>query len=272
MLFARWLVGTGPVADFIERYPGRAPTPESTPVGFPAWLNWAHFFNIFFMALIVRTGLQIRSERRAPAYWTPHWDHKRKISITLWLHLCVDLAWILNGIVFIVLLFTTGQWMRIVPTSWEVLPNAVSAGLQYLTLDWPTEHAWVHYNGLQQIFYFLTVFVAAPLAIATGFRMSGWWSMRWKRASKIYPLTVARAVHFPVMIYFCVFTVVHVGLVLTTGVIANLNGMFAAQDSTGWLGPVLFVVAMVVTAGATLAARPMLLAPAARLMGRVTAR
>ena len=74
---------------------------------------------------------------------------------------------------FFVLLFVTGQWMRIVPTSWDVFPNALSAALQYVSLDWPTENGWVNYNSLQLLAYFVTVFIAAPLAIVTGMRMSG---------------------------------------------------------------------------------------------------
>ncbi len=63
--------------------------------------------------------------------------------------------------------------MRIVPTSWEVFPNALSAALQYASLDWPTENGWVNYNSLQQLSYFAVTFVAAPLAIVSGVRLSG---------------------------------------------------------------------------------------------------
>ncbi|MFP3802940.1 oxidoreductase, partial [Paraburkholderia sp. SIMBA_027] len=71
----------------------------------------------------------------------------------------------LNGLIFIVLLFATGQWLRIVPTNWDVFPNALSAGLQYASLNWPLENGWNNYNRLQLLTYFLTVFIAAPLAI-----------------------------------------------------------------------------------------------------------
>ena len=273
VLAARWLTGTEPVAGVLARYPGTAPTPPATPKGFPAWLNWAHFFNLFFMALILRTGLSIRRQRRPVTFWAPYWNRNRKIDLTLWLHLSIDVLWVANGIFYIVMLFASGHWMRIVPTSWEVVPNAVSAGLQYLTLDWPTEHAWVHYNGLQQLFYFCTVFIAAPLAIISGVRMSEWWPKRWPALNKAYPLSVARALHVPVMIYFVVFIIAHTTLIFTTGVIGHLNAMFAAQDSaTSWLGPALFALAMVVTAAAVVAARPLVLAPLARLTGEVTAR
>ena len=122
------------------------------------------------------------------------------------------------------------------PTSWDIIPNALSAGLQYLSLNWPTEHGWVNYNALQVLTYFVTVFIAAPLAIITGLRMSGAWPKKAVALNKAYPMELARALHFPVMIYFVAFTVVHVALVLATGALRNLNHMYAANDSAGFTG------------------------------------
>ena len=76
-------------------------------------------------------------------------------------------------IIFVVLLFATGQWMRVVPTSWDVFPNALSAVLQYASLNRPVETGWVNYNSLQLLTYFITIFIAAPLALITGLRTSG---------------------------------------------------------------------------------------------------
>ncbi|HPU04353.1 MAG TPA: cytochrome b/b6 domain-containing protein, partial [Rhodoglobus sp.] len=174
VLIARWLVGLDGVKDFLTTYPGETELPETAPVGIPTWLAWQHFFNVFFMVLIVKTGWQVRTQKRPPASWTPKWQPGgRKISLTLWTHQSLDLLWLTNGLIYIVLLFATGHWLRIVPTSWEVVPNALSAALQYASLDWPTENGWVNYNSLQLIAYFATVFIAAPLAIITGVRMSG---------------------------------------------------------------------------------------------------
>ena len=265
---ARWYVGTEAGADFIARYNGIQPLPDNAPTGLPGWLNWAHFFNMFLMALIIKTGIDVRREKRPAAYWQPKQGGK-KISVTLWLHQALDIAWVVLGVVFFVLLFTTGQWMRIVPTSWEVIPHAVSAGLQYLSLDWPTENPWLHYNALQELSYFVTVFIASPLAIASGFRMSGMWPASWKAV----PMSWARAVHFPTMIYFVAFVVVHVFLVLTTGVRGNMNAMFAArEDATSWIGVVLFLVAAGVTALGWFFARASVVAPVAGRTGKVSKR
>lgn len=274
----RWFLGTDTGASFIETYDGHAPMPEKAPVGMPGWLAWTHFFNLFLMALIIKSGLQIRHERRPDAYWTPRGGGK-KISLSVWLHQSLDILWVLNGAVFLVLLLTTGQWMKIVPTSWEVFPHALSSGLQYLSLDWPTENGWVHYNGLQQITYFLVVFVAAPIAVITGVRMSEFWAKAPASWSQAYPVEIARKLHFPTMLFFTIFIIVHVALVFATGALRNLNHMFAAQGSTdpaeyatNWTGFFIFLVAMATVAAAVIAARPMLLTPIARRFGEVTAR
>lgn len=272
VLFTRWIVSTPAVAAFLIAYPGDYPLPETAPVGLPAWLGWQHFLNAFFLVLIVRSGLQVRHEKRPSAFWSPRRNAKRKISLTLWFHQALDVLWIANGILFVVLLFATGQWMRIVPTSWEVFPNAVSALLQYASLQWPTENGWVAYNALQQMAYFTIVFVAAPLAIVSGVRMSGVWPRDAERLNRAYPIAWARAVHYPVMLFFVAFTVVHVGLVLATGARRNLNHMYAAQDGDGWLGVIVFAASLAVIAAAWIAARPSVLASVARVFGSVASR
>ena len=244
-------------------------------MGLPAWLNWAHFFNMLLMVLIIKTGLSVRNERKPAAYWAPKNNPRAKISLTLWLHLTLDIAWVALGAVFYVLLFATGQWARIVPTSWDTFPNAVSAGLQYLTLNWPEDNGWVRYNALQELTYFAVVFIAAPLAIISGARMSPWWPKGWSLVS----MKAARSIHFPTMIFFVVFIITHVGLVFLTGMRRNLNAMFAARGdvdpatyATDWTGTLVFLGALVVIAAAWFAARPLVVAPAARLTGTVSQR
>jgi thiosulfate reductase cytochrome b subunit len=272
---AQALRGTGPVGGFIEAFPGEVELPEGAPVGFPAWLAWQHFFNALLLLLIIRSGWQVRSVVRPLATWTRKntgllrtKKPPRTISLHLWFHLSLDALWVLNGIVFYVLIFATGQWMRIVPTSIDVIPHALSVALQYASLDWPTENGWVNYNALQLIAYFVTVFIAAPLAIITGLRMSSLWPEQ-AIVNRFYPVSVARAVHFPVMLYFVLFIVAHVTLVLATGALRNLNHMYALRDDSTWLGLGIFAGSLVVMAVAWVAATPVVLRPIAALTGRV---
>ncbi|GAA1050276.1 cytochrome b/b6 domain-containing protein [Arthrobacter russicus] len=273
---ARWFVGLEGVKGFLQQYPGDSELPEGAPVGFPAWLGWQHFFNAFFIVLIIRSGWQVRTTARPQAYWTRNnkglirtKNPPKKISLELWFHLTLDALWMINGVIFVILLFATGQWMRIVPTSWDVFPNAVSAGLQYLSLNWPTDNGWVNYNSLQLLTYFVTVFIAAPLAFITGLRMSGAWPKDATKLNKIYKIELARAVHFPVMLYFVFFIIVHVTLVLATGALRNLNHMYGGSDEVNWWGFSIFAVSLVVMAAAWVLAQPLFLRPIAALTGKV---
>ena len=272
--FVRALLSMPFMQDFLAAFPGEYHPAVQVAPGFAPWVGWQHFFNMFLIVLIIRSGLRVRSEKRPTVFWAPRGsaNGKGKISLTLWFHQALDILWLVNGVVFIVLLFVTGHWVRIVPTSWEVLPNALSAALQYVSLDWPLENGWANYNSLQQLAYFATVFLAAPLAAATGFRMSGMWPKKAERLSKAYPVEWARAVHFPVMLYFVAFIVVHVALVMFTGFLRNLNHMFASSDAVTWTGFWVFIAALVVIAVGWTAARPLVIAPIAKVFGSVSGR
>ena len=163
---AKGLRNTTTVQRFIVDYPGTAPRADSDGgyLGVPSWARWPHFLNLFFMLFILRSGLQILTDHPR-LYWTRHctpgrdwfriqkpvpadplWTAKQdSISISgqvglpgirhsiglarCW-HLGIDMLWLLNGLAFYVLLFSTGQWRRLIPTSWSVFPNAVSVAIQ----------------------------------------------------------------------------------------------------------------------------------------------
>ncbi|XAS66240.1 cytochrome b/b6 domain-containing protein [Micrococcaceae bacterium Sec5.7] len=277
VLLAKWITGLSGVSSFMADYPGHSELPAGAPVGFPAWLGWQHFLNGFFLLLIIRTGWQVRTTTRPSGHWTRNnkgliktKTPPTKITLELWFHLTLDALWILNGVVFAILLFATGQWVRIIPTSWDVFPNAISAGLQYASLNWPTENGWVNYNALQLLTYFATVYVAAPLAFVTGLRMSSAWPKKAATLNRLYPVEAARAVHFPVMIYFVAFIVVHVFLVLATGALRNLNHMYGGSDDISWVGFWIFAASIAVMVAAWFLARPLFLRPVASLMGKVS--
>ncbi|MEV8232854.1 cytochrome b/b6 domain-containing protein [Micrococcus luteus] len=278
VLAARWLRSLDPVADFIATYDGHPVLPEGTPEGMPWWMGWQHFLNMFLMVLIIRTGLQIRHETRPPANFTPTKDGlfsargntPKKFSLTIWMHQALDALWLLNGLIFVVLLIVTGHWARIVPTDPHVFQHALSAGIQYLSLDWPTENGWVYYNALQMLSYALVVFVAAPLAALTGWRMSSWFPTEAKGLNKAFPMEVARKVHFPVMVFFVAFIVVHVFLVAFTGLLTNLNHMYTSRGgATDAWGLVVFLVSVAVTAAAWFFLKPAFTAPVASRFGTV---
>jgi DMSO/TMAO reductase YedYZ molybdopterin-dependent catalytic subunit/thiosulfate reductase cytochrome b subunit len=279
------------VQDFIAQYPGESHLPEAAPVGFPAWLGWQHFLNAFLLIFIIRSGITILADHPR-LYLTRHstpgkdWfriqkpiptdplytakqdsitlpdgvglpGRRHSIGLARWWHLGVDTLWLLNGVVFMVLIFATGHWVRLVPMSWDVIPHSISVALQYLSLDWPTENGWVNYNSLQLIAYFITVFIAAPAALITGLGMSPALSTRFRWVSSIFSIQIARTLHFLVLCWFIMFIVVHVALVLTTGALRNLNHMYAGRDDGSWVGFWIFAASLVVMIVAWVAATPL---------------
>jgi methionine sulfoxide reductase catalytic subunit len=181
---------------------------------------------------------------------------RHSIGLARWWHLGADAVWLANGLVFFVLLFATSHWRRLVPTSWDIFPNALSVLIQYLSLDWPSENGWVAYNGLQLLAYFVTVFVAAPLALLTGLGMSPALSTRFRRISKPLSIQTARSLHFLVLVWFLLFIVLHVTFVFTTGLLRNLNHIYAGQNTGGWLGFAIFAATMALMILAWVAATP----------------
>ena len=139
--------------------------------------------------------------------------YRHTIGMARHWHFLSVLFWVANGIVYVVLLFGTGQWRRLVPTSWQVVPDAWAYFVHYVTFHLPPEpDTFYRYNPLQQLTYFAVVFVLAPLAILTGPSMSPALTNRFKW----YPnlpgnRQIGRSLHFLIMCAFVLFLVVSCG-------------------------------------------------------------
>jgi methionine sulfoxide reductase catalytic subunit len=266
------------VQDFLLRYPGVPRSALTVTTGFPGWLRLQHFLNLFFMVFIIRAGVQIladhprlywkrdctpgtewfRFQKAVPTdrIWTakddsvtlPGWlgipGIRHSIGLARWWHFSTTLLWMVNGLVYYVLLFATGQWLRIVPTTWDVVPNAISTAVQYLSLTFPVDESWTRYNGLQQLAYFATVFVAAPTSIVTGLMQSPAISNRLGWLGRALNRQRARSIHFLALWWFLLFILAHVTLVFITDARVNLNMMWAGVHDSSWRGFAIFVPAI----------------------------
>ncbi|MEI8084198.1 MAG: oxidoreductase, partial [Actinomycetes bacterium] len=175
---------------------------------------------------------------------------RHSIGLARWWHFSFDLLWVINGVVFFVLLFATGQWQRLVPTSWDVFPNALSTGIQYLSLDLPsTAQGFTNYNGLQLLAYFLTVFVAAPLAIVTGLLQAPAIAGKLGLGRGVLNRQVARTIHFSVLAWMVFFIAMHIAMVFITGLLGNLNHITLGTNTQSWWAMVLFIAWLIVLIG-----------------------
>jgi DMSO/TMAO reductase YedYZ molybdopterin-dependent catalytic subunit/thiosulfate reductase cytochrome b subunit len=158
---------------------------------------------------------------------------------------------VFNGVVFVALILSSPQWQKIVPTSWQIFPEAWNVFVHYATLNMPIEpNGFYQYNPLQQLSYFAVVFIASPLAIVTGLCMSPAIENRFHWLPKIFGNRQgARSVHFLVMLFFAFFFVMHVTMIMVTGFTRNMNhitmGNDLASDTTGlWMGA--FIVSLTI--------------------------
>jgi DMSO/TMAO reductase YedYZ molybdopterin-dependent catalytic subunit len=172
---------------------------------------------------------------------------------------------VINGVIFYVLIFSTDQWRRLVPLTWGVFPAALSTAIQYASLNFPVDHSWTRYNGLQQLTYFITVFIAAPVSIGTGLMQSPAISNRLGWFGRVFNRQAMRSVHFMSFSWFVFFILAHGIMVFVTGLRENTNHMFAGVENKSWDGFPLFLVAMVILIMAWLVASPLTIRYARRV-------
>ena len=184
---------------------------------------------------------------------------RHSIGLARWWHFSFDLLWLFNGLVFYVLLFSSGQWRRIVPRSWEVMPNALSTAVQYASLNFPANQGFTNYNGLQIVAYFATVFVAAPLAFVTGLLQAPAVAARFGFGRGPFNRQVMRTVHFAILLWMVFFIAMHTVMVFITGFVGNLNHMvFGTNTQSYWVVPI-YVLAMIIIVALWLLASPITL-------------
>lgn len=267
---ATWVLETSWGQQFVAQYPGTVHMPVIEAHGFPGWLRLSHLVNLLLMLIIMRSGIQILADHPR-LYWDrdstpgtewfrfqipvpmdrvwmakddavtlPQWlgipGGRHTVGPARWLHFCCDLFWVLNGAAFIELLFVSEQWQRLVPRTWDIVPNALSTVIQYSALRMPLEDGWVRYNALQQLTYFFTVFVAAPLLLLTGLAQAPAIGNKFERISRRFNRQAARSVHFMLLCYFIFYIAVHVTMVFVTGFKKNFNHIVMNSPADTWTG------------------------------------
>jgi len=140
-----------------------------------------------------------------------------------------------------------------------VFPAALSTAIQYASLDFPVDESWTRYNGLQQLSYFITVFVAAPVSIATGLMQSPAISNALGWFGRLFNRQAMRSVHFLSFAWFVGFILAHGAMVFVTGIRQNTNHMFGGVHDASWTGFPLFLLAMAILVACWLAVSPLTL-------------
>ena len=132
------------------------------------------------------------------------------------------------------------------PTSWGIFVQAWNTFVYYANFHLPPEpNGFYGYNALQQLVYFATIFIMAPLAILTGMAMSPALVNRFPRYVRIFGgRQGARSVHFLVLVGFIYFIIAHVTLVVITGFRRNMNHIVLGVDNVSANGMILGLIGL----------------------------
>ncbi|HEY9773294.1 MAG TPA: molybdopterin-dependent oxidoreductase [Planktothrix sp.] len=257
-------------------------------LGFPLWLRITHFCNFLFLTLLIRSGIQILSDH-PKLYWNDHcypgseWLKFGKRDLptrALWTSMdeAVDVSpvialpgqrhalgagrhwhflpmvfWLINGFIYITLLFCTGNWRRLVPTSSTIIPRALHDMATYMTLHKPPLSEFQPYDALQQLVYFSVVFVLTPLTILSGIAMSPALEARFPWYANVFRgQQKARSLHFLCMVSYVLFLIVHVTMVFVVHFKNSAMNITLGGDEGGsfpvalalFFGGILLVIAL----------------------------
>ena len=155
---------------------------EDVHLSIPTIITVLHLVNLFCLIILIRSGIQILYDH-PKLYWTDHtnddnWWIKfgKKVmpKDKLWTardeaetppkavmalpggnhnlgtgrhwHFTAAILWVITGAIYIGYMLLSGEWARLIPTSWDVIPGALNMMGNYLTLNIQPEGA--SYNPL----------------------------------------------------------------------------------------------------------------------------
>lgn len=143
-------------------------------------------------------------------------------------------AWIfaLNGVAYAAYALFRGHLWRDLLPSWAQLRHIGHSAWDHVRLRFPEGEAARRYNVLQKLAYLVVVFGMGPLMVATGLAMSPWLDAGYPQLLDIFGgRQSARTIHFVTAFAFLAFVIVHVLMVLLSGVWNNMRSMI-----TGYYG------------------------------------
>lgn len=141
-------------------------------------------------------------------------------------------AFVLNGLAYLVYGIIAGHLRRkLVPRASELTPTHLAHEIaDHARLRFPKGEQARHYNALQKLAYLSVIVILLPLMLATGLTMSPAMDAAWPWLLDIFGgRQSARTIHFIAAALIVGFVVVHVAMVLVSGVWNNLRSMVTGR-------------------------------------------
>ena len=250
-------------------------------LGFPLGVRLTHWFNLLFITLLVRSGLAILAAH-PKLYWNIHaWPTSEWLDLLrrklpkdrmwcsseeeahwpAWLvlpageglglgrywHFFSAGCWLLVGLCYLLVMFTSQQWQRLVPTSWEIFPCAWRAMIEYLKFGTPEPTdprfcyaaGYLPFNSLQQLTYFGFIFFLIPFQIMTGLAQSPSILARFPWYGRLFGnRQAARSLHFIGLVMIFLFFIIHLTMVFWHGFAKEMDKQVLNEPHSegSWLG------------------------------------
>ncbi|SRR5581483_5220462 len=185
-------------------------------------IRWFHWINFPLLTLMIWSGLLI--------YWAypiysigpihfPQWVFRvlsmnNRLADGMAMHFFFMWLFVINGILYVVYTFVSGEWRLLVPRSRETFRDAWYVVLHDLHLrkDQPCQDK---YNAAQQVSYSAIILMGIG-SVVSGLAIYKPAQLSWL-ATLLGGYPSARLIHFLLTIGYCLFFVVHVVQVILAG-------------------------------------------------------
>jgi thiosulfate reductase cytochrome b subunit len=143
-------------------------------------------------------------------------------------------AWlfVINGFVYLVYGFAAGHFRRdLAPSGGELKPRHIwHEIIDHARLRFPKGDKARHYNVLQKVTYLVVIFILLPLMLATGLTMSPGIDAGYPFLLDVFGgRQTARSIHFISAWTIVLFVIVHLVMVVLSGLWNNLRSMVTGR-------------------------------------------
>lgn len=213
----------------------------------PATVRITHWINVAVLVVLIMSGLNILMAH-PHLYWgvrstfadpwvsfgpVPDWlmmPQGRNLAEARRWHFALAWIFVLNGLIYLAFALLSGRFRRrLWPTRLD-LKGFWPSVVEHARLRFPKGEEARAYNVIQKLTYVAMLLVVLPMMLVTGLSMSpGFNAIGGVLLDVMGGRQSARTLHFLSAAAIVIFALVHVGLVIWTGLFNNMRAMI-----TGW--------------------------------------
>jgi len=180
---------------------------------------------VFGLAKTAAGGFQIRGFP-----WSVTLPGHRNLAMGRRWHFFFAWVFVINGLAYLTWSLASGHLARDLTPAARELKHIGASIWEHLRLKFPKGEEAKHYNVLQKLSYLIVALVLLPLMLATGLAMSPGMDAGYPFLLDVFGgRQSARTIHFVAASAIVLFFVVHVVMVLISGVWNNLRSMITGR-------------------------------------------